>query len=66
MLIDSHMHTFLCGHAVGTPTDYVREAARRGLGLITFTCHAPMENETIFRGRGIRMAIWHLWNHQAI
>lgn len=56
MLVDCHMHTFLCGHAVGHPTDYVRAAAERGLGLVTFTCHAPMENEAIFRGRGIRMS----------
>lgn len=57
MIVDCHMHTFLCGHAVGSPTDYVRAAAERGIGMVTFTCHAPMENEEIFRGRGIRMTM---------
>ncbi len=57
MLIDCHMHTYLCGHAVGHPTDYVRAAARQGLGMVTFTCHAPMRNEAVFRGPGIRMTI---------
>ena len=57
MLVDCHMHTYLCGHAVGYPSDYVRAAAERGVGMITFTCHTPMENERIFRGRGIRMAM---------
>lgn len=57
MLADCHMHTALCGHAAGTPRQYVRQALRQGLDLITFTCHAPMEAEHIFHGRGIRMAM---------
>jgi len=48
------MHTPLCGHAVGQPVEYVEAAADKGIGLITFTCHIPMDEEG-FRHRGIRM-----------
>ncbi|MGC9450988.1 MAG: histidinol-phosphatase [Oceanipulchritudo sp.] len=51
---DCHMHTPLCGHAVGEPADYVEAAAARGIGLITFTCHIPMQGEA-FAQEGIRM-----------
>lgn len=57
MIADCHMHTKLCGHAYGTPRQYVDRAVREGLDLITFTCHAPMEDEAIFHGRGIRMSL---------
>ena len=55
MRIDCHMHTPLCGHAVGDPVEYVREAAKRAMDLVTFTCHIPMDNIG-FGGRNIRMA----------
>lgn len=55
MLIDCHMHTPLCGHATGHPLDYVRSAARQGIGLITFTCHIPMETPGFWQ-RGMRMS----------
>ncbi|MGB0743326.1 MAG: histidinol-phosphatase [Opitutales bacterium] len=48
------MHTPLCGHAIGEPIEYVAVAAEKGLDLITFTCHAPMEWEA-FGQEGIRM-----------
>lgn len=51
---DCHMHTWLCGHAIGTPTDYVDTARRRGLSMITFTCHIPMPGDG-FSQKGIRM-----------
>jgi histidinol-phosphatase (PHP family) len=54
MLFDCHMHTPLCGHALGQPLDYMRAAAERSIDLITFTCHIPMGCES-FGGRGIRM-----------
>lgn len=56
MLVDCHMHTPLCGHAGGEPREYVRAAARKGIDLITFTCHIPLLREDLFRGRGIRMS----------
>lgn len=37
------MHTPLCGHASGRPMDYVRHAAKVGVGRITFTCHMPID-----------------------
>lgn len=55
MVIDTHMHTPFCGHAVGKPTDYVKAAAARGIGLIAFTCHIPLLPDHMFGGRRIRM-----------
>jgi histidinol-phosphatase (PHP family) len=54
MRVDSHMHTPLCGHAVGEPIEYATMAAERGLDLITITCHIPMRWEA-FGQAGIRM-----------
>ena len=39
---DYHMHTPLCHHATGHPSDYVREAMRKGLPEIGFADHNPM------------------------
>ena len=39
---DYHMHTVLCRHAVGVPTEYAAEAVRRGLTEIGFSEHNPM------------------------
>lgn len=52
---DCHMHTPLCGHAIGDPEEYVDMAADRGISLITFTCHIPMREER-FAQQGIRMS----------
>jgi histidinol-phosphatase (PHP family) len=41
ILYDSHMHTPLCKHASGAPTDYAAVAHKRGLKGIIFTCHNP-------------------------
>ncbi|MCY4146040.1 MAG: histidinol-phosphatase [Chloroflexi bacterium] len=41
-LYDSHMHTPLCKHARGLPSEYADQAQRVGLRGITFTCHSPM------------------------
>lgn len=48
------MHTPLCGHAVGEPVEYAKVASERGIDLITFTCHIPME-WSAFGQEGIRM-----------
>jgi histidinol-phosphatase (PHP family) len=42
MIIDYHMHTPLCRHAVGEPLEYARAAAAAGLDEICMTCHSPM------------------------
>jgi histidinol-phosphatase (PHP family) len=54
MQIDSHMHTPLCGHAIGEPIEYARCAAEKGIDVITFTCHIPMQWEA-FGQAGTRM-----------
>ena len=40
--VDYHMHTPLCGHAVGEPEEYVEQAMRVGLSEIGFSDHAPL------------------------
>ena len=40
--VDYHMHTPLCGHAVGNPDEYVRRAIEVGLEEIGFSDHAPL------------------------
>ena len=42
LFFDSHMHTTLCKHAVGHPSEYVAVGEERGLAGIIFTCHSPM------------------------
>jgi histidinol-phosphatase (PHP family) len=42
MPADFHMHTPLCHHAVGTPSEYARAAVERGLPEIGFADHNPM------------------------
>ena len=41
-LIDCHIHTERCGHAVGTAEEYVRAAIARGLVGMAFTEHLPL------------------------
>lgn len=43
-LVDYHLHTKLCGHAIGEPEDYVREAIGMGLTEIGFADHMPLLN----------------------
>ncbi len=54
MLADCHMHTVLCGHAVGDIADYVRQASSQGIDLVTFTCHVPVDDDR-YGGTRIRM-----------
>src|ERR1044072_9103575 len=42
---DYHMHTPLCRHAVGEPTELAAQAVRVGLKEIGFSDHSPMERE---------------------
>lgn len=39
-----HSHTYLCGHALGTPLDYVKEAIKNEYQFIGISEHAPMPN----------------------
>ncbi|HTL70623.1 MAG TPA: histidinol-phosphatase HisJ family protein [Candidatus Eisenbacteria bacterium] len=40
--VDYHMHTPLCGHAVGDPSAYVEQALKVGLSEVGFSDHAPL------------------------
>lgn len=42
---DYHMHTPLCRHADGEPTEYAAAAKEKGLTEIGFTDHSPMEKD---------------------
>ncbi|MBT3360699.1 MAG: histidinol-phosphatase HisJ family protein [Rhodospirillales bacterium] len=54
ILYESHMHTPLCGHAVGEPEEYARVAAAKGLSGIIVTCHNPLPGPP---DPGIRMGV---------
>ena len=41
-IADYHMHTPLCGHAVGEPAEYVRHGIKAGLKEMGFSDHAPL------------------------
>src|SRR5471032_2572710 len=45
MRTDYHMHTPLCGHAVGAPRDYILAAQQAGLAEIGFSDHNPMPTQ---------------------
>lgn len=42
MLVDYHIHTFRCGHAVGTVSEYVAEARKKGLREFGIADHLPL------------------------
>lgn len=42
---DYHMHTPLCRHASGEPTDYAAQAEKIGLQEIGFSDHSPMRQD---------------------
>ncbi len=43
MLVDYHVHTFLCGHATGDLVEYVKEAERKGISEIGFSDHIMVD-----------------------
>jgi len=63
--LDCHIHTPLCGHAQGSPEAYVRAAADKGLKLVAFTCHSPMDSLG-FGGPKIRMDFQQLPEYLAL
>jgi histidinol-phosphatase (PHP family) len=42
---DYHMHTPLCHHATGEPTEYAAQAVAVGLSEIGFSDHSPMQRD---------------------
>jgi histidinol-phosphatase (PHP family) len=41
-MIDIHNHTSLCGHASGTPEEYIEQAIKKGIEIYGFSDHAPL------------------------
>lgn len=52
MRANYHTHTWLCRHAVGTPSDYAEAALACGMKILGMSDHAPFEE---LRDRSIRM-----------
>ena len=48
---DYHMHTPLCLHAVGEPTELADQAVKLGLQEIGFSDHNPMPQDGKSSGR---------------
>jgi len=44
---DYHMHTPLCGHAIGQPDEYAQQAIKLGFKEIGFSDHAPMVHKSM-------------------
>jgi len=42
---DYHMHTPLCRHATGEPTEFAAQALKVGLKEIGFSDHSPMRRD---------------------
>ncbi|MCA9123165.1 MAG: histidinol-phosphatase [Planctomycetaceae bacterium] len=42
LLFETHSHTPLCKHAIGSPSEYAAVAEARGLRGLLVTCHNPM------------------------
>ncbi|PZA08581.1 MULTISPECIES: histidinol-phosphatase [unclassified Meiothermus] len=66
-MFDSHLHTPLCQHAVGTPAEYVAAARKAGLRGIVITDHSPMPPwfDAAFRMRLEQLPIYHAMLEQA-
>jgi len=60
---DSHMHTTLCKHARGCPSEYVARGYEAGLDGVIFTCHNPMPPGF---SHSIRMRMDELWDYIAL
>ena len=53
---DYHLHTPLCGHAVGEPLEYIAAARARGLEEVGFSDHCPMPGPEPFDDWRMRRA----------
>jgi len=47
-LLDYHIHTHFCGHAVGSMEEYVTRALELGFGEFGFSCHFPYPEGYVF------------------
>lgn len=41
MAVNLHTHTYRCGHASGTPEQYIKRAIKNGIKIMGFSEHAP-------------------------
>ena len=41
MKVNIHTHTYRCGHASGTPEEYIKRAIENGIEVLGFSEHAP-------------------------
>ena len=57
IMIDYHVHTYLCRHAEGDPQDYVNAAVEKGLKEIGIADHFPLETMGITPKMCIRDSI---------
>ncbi|MBF0571640.1 MAG: histidinol-phosphatase HisJ [Candidatus Omnitrophica bacterium] len=60
---DYHIHTPLCGHAIGEPEEYIKQAIKVGLKEIGFSDHAPMVHKPM---PGITMSFDQLPGYNAM
>lgn len=56
MYANFHTHTYLCGHAVGEPEEYVKTAIKNGLEILGFSDHVPYPFDGGYRNP-IRMEV---------
>ncbi len=61
-MIDYHIHTKRCGHAVGEMADYVREAISCGFDEIGFNDHLPLNGDS-GKKQGLSMLLDELPNY---
>ena len=48
LLTSFHTHTYLCKHAIGTPSDYVKEASSYGCKALGFSDHCPYPHDDVW------------------
>jgi histidinol-phosphatase (PHP family) len=60
---DYHIHTPFCGHAIGMPDAYIRQAAKIGLKELGFSDHAPMVHKPM---PGVTMSLEDLPKYNAL
>lgn len=51
MKTNYHTHTFYCGHARGTPKDYIEEAIKNKFDILGFSEHAYLPDVLTFKDR---------------
>ena len=60
-VVDYHMHTPLCNHAIGEPEEYIAQARKVGLQEIGFSDHAPLvsHEDTRYTMKDSELPLYH-------